>query len=998
MATSTESFPPSQSKQFASTGLSRLMIGLLAIALLPSCALMNASDPSTPSIASERSSPFLANTRQLTFAGRRTGEGYFSASGRDIVFQSEREPGNPFYQIYRMDLESGYSKRVSNGVGKTTCGWIHPDGTRVLYASTHLDPDAIAKQAQELEDREAGTTKRYAWDYDPHYDLFVAEADGSTLQLTDAHGYDAEASFSPNGRYVAFSSNRHAYAAPLGPAERERLADNPQHFIDLYLLDTQTGETHRLTEHPGYDGGPFFSPDGTRIVWRRFSEDGARAEIHSIRIDGEDERILTRLGVMSWAPYYHPSGDYLVFNTNVHGYANFELYMVDAEGLRDPVRVTHAEGFDALGVFSPRGDELLWTSTRTSNGKSQLFLADWDDIGARRALDLAPSTSESLPVASTDPDITRADLLHHVVALTNPMTEGRATGTRGESIAGKYIARAFEAAGLVPAGDNDEWQHDFTFTAGISLGENNALNAQTGDDSAALIAGELDTDWRPLAFSRSGSFEAADVVFGGYGVVAPASEDLAAIDEYGDLDVAEKWLLIFRDLPQDLPEAQRTRLRRYAGLRFKAMIARDRGARGVLFVSGPESGFRAPLVPLRFDASLSGTSIAALSLSDAFANELLAAEDTTVDALQADANRALISEASVARAFERLNLTAEIDLETEKRIGHNIIGRLQVGPTPSKQTIVLGAHYDHLGRGVGSSSLADASESGAIHGGADDNASGTAVVLELAEALASLSRDGLDLGPRDFIFAAWSGEELGLLGSNAWVDETVNPHDPDVGPVAYLNFDMVGRLREHLIVQGMGSSDDWTKFLEPAAVPLGLSIQPQQDSYIPSDATSFYTQGVPVLAAFTGVHPEYHTPRDTAELLNLDGMVGVGHLFLRVAAAIARAPEPPIYRAQEAPAAGQGRTGFRVFLGTIPDYANTDVVGVLLSGVAPNGPALRGGLQRGDIIISVDERKIENLYDYTYALEAMRVDEPVTIGILRNGERLDLEVVPASRD
>lgn len=942
---------------------------------------------------------FLTNTRQLTFDGRRTGEGYFDASGLNIVFQSEREPGNPFYQIYRMNLESGHTHRVSSGIGKTTCGWIHPDGDRVLYASTHLDPDTDAKQTKELAAREAGTIRRYAWDYDPNYDLFVSEPDGSTTRLTTAYGYDAEASFSPDGRWVAFSSNRHALEGALEPADRERLAENPQHFIDLYLLDTTTGEIRALTDHPGYDGGPFFSPNGERVVWRRFSEDGARAEIHTIRLDGSDERILTRLGVMSWAPYYHPSGDYLVFNTNLHGYSNFELYLVDADGKRDPVRVTDAEGFDALGVFSPRGDELLWTSTRTAEEKSQLFLADWDDAAARSALGLPEVASGSLPISSTDPDITTADLAKHVAALTDVRTEGRGTGTRGEQVAASYLARTFEAAGLVPDGNDGSWQHAFDFTAGVSLGEDNRLSSsqEIADDSA-----EVDADWRPLAFSRTGEFAEAGIIFAGYGVVAPAEGEYPAIDEFGDVDVAENWVLVFRDLPQDLEPDRRTALRRYAGLRFKAMIARDRGARGVLFVSGPRGKFRSELAPLRFDASLAGTSIAAISLSDDYADDLLKEAGVYLTDLQdlADANFSTGSThgEATARRLSPLRLTAQIDLKTERKTGHNVIARLQVGDVPSAETIVLGAHYDHLGRGEGSGSLADAGESGQIHFGADDNASGTAVLLEIAEALSALSRDGLDLGPRDFVFAAWSGEELGLLGSDAWVSEQINPHSDESGPVAYLNFDMVGRLREYLIVQGLGSSADWAGLLERAAVPVGLSIHPQQDSYIPTDATSFYTQGIPILSAFTGVHSEYHTPRDTLDRLNLEGAAGVGHLFLRVAASVGRADSPPVYRAQKAPAAGQGRTGFRVFLGTIPDYAQTDVTGVLLSGVAPEGPAEKAGLRRGDLIVEAGGRTIENLYDYTFALEAMRVDEPVKIRILRDGKSTELMVVPASRD
>jgi len=1032
-----------------------LVLGLVA-ALALGCATRPVAET-----ASEHATPvesrFYTGAHPLTLAGRRSGEGYFDASGRELVFQSEREPGNPFYQIYRMDLETGETRRVSPGVGKTTCGWIHPDGVRTLFSSTHLGPESEARQAEELEARRKGETRRYSWDYDPAYDLFVAEADATFSPLTPAWGYDAEGSFSPDGRYVAFASNRHAFAEALAPAERERLAENPQHFIDLYLLDTTTGETRRLTTSAGYDGGPFFSPDGERVVWRRFSEDGARAEIHTIRLDGTDERVLTRLGVMSWAPFYHPSGDYLVFNTNLHGYANFELYLVDAEGRADPVRVTDREGFDALASFSPDGRQLVWTSNRTPSGGSQLFRADWDDAAARRALGLPPTAADALARPVTSPAITAQDLTAHVAALTDPRTEGRRAGSPGERLAADYLARAFAAAGLRPAGDDGGFLHAFSFTAGVSLGEANALTLTRGADDPSGVGGApdaldaldslapdahatrfvLDHDWRPLAFSRTGPIAPSGVVFVGYGLVAPEAEGEPAVDDYGDLDVRDRWVVVFRDLPGGLSDARRDQLRRHTGARYKAMTARDRGARGLLFVSGPAGRFRHELAPLRFDASLAGTSVAAISLSDTAAERLLEGTGLDLATLQAAAAARVRAPAATpsahappthahARAglahatqdgthasareahggasplplsLEGVTLAAEVDLRTERAEGVNVLGRLQLGAAPSAQTIVLGAHYDHLGRGEGSSSLADASESGQIHAGADDNASGTALLIELAEALAARQREGFELGARDFLFAAWSGEELGLLGSDAWVAAHVNPHSNAAGPVAYLNFDMVGRLREDLVIHGLGSSPAWAGLLEAAAAPVGLSIHPQQDSYVPTDATRFYQNGVPSLSAFTGVHSEYHTPRDTADLLDLEGTARIGALFLRVAEALGRAEAPPAYRTQTEPTAARGGGGgFRVFLGTIPDYARTDVVGVLLSGVAPEGPAQKAGLRRGDRIVEADGRPIENLYDYTYALEAMTVGEPVVLVIERDGERLEQEVVPGSRD
>jgi Zn-dependent M28 family amino/carboxypeptidase len=413
-----------------------------------------------------------------------------------------------------------------------------------------------------------------------------------------------------------------------------------------------------------------------------------------------------------------------------------------------------------------------------------------------------------------------------------------------------------------------------------------------------------------------------------------------------------------------------------------------------------------------------------VSIDDEVAAKLLAETGNTLEVVQAavDAELSGVSKnakdtshaqsensAGEAKTFDRakrpgelasgpLELGGRIDLETQRAAGTNILGRLQVGDTPSRQTIVLGAHFDHLGRGEGAGSLASGSDVGGIHPGADDNASGTALLIEIAEWLVSRKRAGLDLGERDFIFAAWSGEELGLLGSHAWVEEHVNPHSDEEGPVAYLNFDMVGRLRENLVVQGLGSSPAWAELLERAAAPLALSISPQQDSYVPTDATSFYTQGVPVLNAFTGAHSEYHTPRDTLEFLNFEGTAEIGELFARIAEALSRAPDVPAYQAQRSPASGLGRTGFRVFLGTVPDYAQTEVSGVRLSGVAPAGPAEEAGIRGGDIIVEVDGRTIENLYDYTYALEALRVGIAARIVVLRENQRVELEVVPGSRD
>ena len=334
---------------------------LLSIALLLAFSFQGAS------IAQVPQSRLLSGIRQLSFEGRRAGEGYFNPDGSLLVFQSEREPGNPFFQIYLMDLDTGDTHRVSPGFGKTTCGWIHPYQSRLLFASTHEDPQARLKQEEELELRASGNAGRYSWDYDKYFDIFESDLEGGNLRnLTQALGYDAEGSWSPDGSLIVFSSNRHAYTEKLSPQDQSIFERDKSFLVDLYLMNADGTGVRRLTHTPGYDGGPFFSPDGQEIVWRRFSEDGTTAEIFTRKLDGSPERQITRLGAMSWAPYFHPSGDYLIFATNLHGFENFELYLVDGEGKSDPVRVTSREGFDGLPAFSPDGNTLA--TARTARG------------------------------------------------------------------------------------------------------------------------------------------------------------------------------------------------------------------------------------------------------------------------------------------------------------------------------------------------------------------------------------------------------------------------------------------------------------------------------------------------------------------------------------------------------------------------------------------------------------------------------------------------------
>jgi Tol biopolymer transport system component len=1002
---------------------------------------------SDPQAAAIREAQLLSGTRQLTFEGRRAGEGYFNKDGSQLVFQSEREPGNPFFQIYVMDLKTGDTQRVSPGRGKTTCAWIHPDGNKVLFASTHDDESAADKQRAEIQLRQSGKQPRYAWDFDDHFEIY--EFDRNTRQyrnLTHTRGYDAEGSWSPDGRLIAFTSNRRAYQDGLNASEKKAFAADPASMNDIFIMDSGRSNVRQLTSELGYDGGPFFSPDGTRICWRRFSPDGALAEVWTMNIDGSDKRQLTRMGAMSWAPFYHPSGKYLIFTTNRHGFANFELYLIDVEGNSTPVRVTYSKGFDGLPAFAPDGKQLAWTSNRAASGQSQLFLADWNHQRACELLGLHPepalfrhSRAGGNPATATKPragsnqvavnkedahsasdaesfaerahklsvpEFKAEDIRRHVEYLCRDELEGRFTGSRGERLATAYVAAYMEKLGVAPAGDDGGWFQKFEFTSGVALGPGNDLVA--GGKSY-----QADKDWRPLSFSGTGQFKAAPLVFAGYGIVAEADKTHEEYDSYAHLDVKDKWVVVFRYLPEKVSPEKRQFLNRPSQLRFKTTFARERGARGFIVVTGPNAQARSELIPLQMDGMLAGSSIPMISVTNEVADSWLARHGKSLKQLQDELDD---GSGKVGFQIEGIELAAKINVESIRKTGRNVLGKLPAASARSNQTIVIGAHVDHLGKGTSSSSLARPDEINKIHYGADDNASGVAAMLEIAENLADQRKRGSLNLRRDLLFAAWSGEELGLLGSDHFVKalghinvskskkngdgaslhQTAGANSVYPSITACLNMDMVGRLKKNLILQGIGSSEVWRSEIERCNVPVGLPITLQEDSYLPTDATSFYLQGVPILSAFTGAHSEYHTPRDTPEKLNYDGAAKVARFMGLLATDLAGKESPPNYVQQSVkhPTTG-GR--LRVYLGTIPDYAE-EVKGVLLSGASKGGPADKAGVRSRDVIVELAGKKIENIYDYTQAIEALKIGEPVKITVLRNGQRVLLEITPGSRD
>lgn len=315
-------------------------------------------------------SAYLKNVQQLTVDFVRAGEGYFSPDAKSIIFQAEEKGENPFYQQFVMNLDTKAVRRVSPGAGKTTCGYFSPDGKKILYASSHLDPDARKHYAGErelrAEEQKTKKRRRYVWDFDPWMEIFEANPDGSGLKrLTNSPGYDAEGSYSADGKRIVFCSNR-----------------TGKENLELFVMDADGSNVRQLTKAPKcYNGGPFFSPDGTKVIFRSDRKKKDHLQLYVINVDGSGERALTDdADWVFWAPYWYRDNRHIVYTAADHSNPtmrpNYDLYWMDTETGKK-TRISFAPGADVLPVFSPNYERMMWTSTRDGRQPAQLFLADF---------------------------------------------------------------------------------------------------------------------------------------------------------------------------------------------------------------------------------------------------------------------------------------------------------------------------------------------------------------------------------------------------------------------------------------------------------------------------------------------------------------------------------------------------------------------------------------------------------------------------------------------
>jgi hypothetical protein len=562
-------------------------------------------------------------------------------------------------------------------------------------------------------------------------------------------------------------------------------------------------------------------------------------------------------------------------------------------------------------------------------------------------------------------------VLADIAYLADPAQEGRGVGTAGLVRAGEFLEKRMKDLGLAPAGDPGSFRQAFPAVKALESGPKTRV--RIGKDELAKDA------YVPLGFSPQSSKVEAELVFVGYGITVPKGRD-----DYAGKNVRGKIAVVRRFAPETPEFSSTDAKRRYGDLRFKAWLAKQRGARALVVVDEPERPANAP---------------ADWKAPDEAKFPALAPEGHGDAGIPAVVVKRAVGAPLVKSLGEGTRLRAEVSVElvAKTETTFNVVGRLAAAPEGGKKlpgTIVIGAHYDHLGFG-GRFSLAPGDAK--PHVGADDNASGTAALLEIARSLATPEvRKTLR---RDVVFAAFSGEEWGLLGSAHFVHAGEKKAPGALSPkelFAMLNLDMVGRLRGNKVaVFGSETAKEWNELAVPACEAARVECAFAGDGgYGPSDHTSFYAAGAPVLHFFTGSHADYHKPTDTIDKVNAGGAAQVAAIVATVASSLALRDKPLTFVADARGAAPRGDLrSFNASLGTIPDYAGPGPgkTGVLLSGVRPGGGADKAGMRRGDVLVKLGSHEIRSVEDLMYVLNDSKPGETVKVVVLRSGKPVELE-------
>jgi hypothetical protein len=572
--------------------------------------------------------------------------------------------------------------------------------------------------------------------------------------------------------------------------------------------------------------------------------------------------------------------------------------------------------------------------------------------------------------------------------------EGRAPGTKGIEASAEYIAETFRKLGLKTAPGTDGYFQKFTVTGRPALGEPLELAVESA--SGTIVRAQPKTEFCPLAIGTSGTAKGMPIVFAGYGITAQDKAGKIFYDDYAEVDVKGKAVLIIRREPQqdkeDSPfDGKNTT--DFATFRHKATNAFQHGAAMVLLVNDLAGlkGDPDKVLGLLVGGREVLSNLPFTMVAREFADKALAESGGPgLAELEEQIDRDLKPR---SRELKGIVLNAKLTVDRPAIPTRNVIGVLEGSGPRADETVIVGGHYDHLGRGgTGSGSLASLSSD--IHNGADDNASGTAMMMEMARRLAG-RRDPL---PRRVVFMAFSGEERGLLGSKYYVD---HPCYPLASTVMMVNFDMVGRLngKSELTMIGTATTPGVDAVVDALGKTAGLSIKKVNgltDGFGGSDHQSFYGKDIPVLFAFTGIHSDYHRPSDDSDRINFGGMARIADYTELLLLDLARRPERPAFtklappsrrsRTEQAPA----RPG--VSLGVMPDYGDESKNGMKLSEVREGGPAAKAGIKGGDSIIKIGGKPVGTIYDYMESLARYKPGDKVEVVVRRGDKEVTLQV------
>ncbi|MBK9290100.1 MAG: M20/M25/M40 family metallo-hydrolase [Bacteroidetes bacterium] len=554
----------------------------------------------------------------------------------------------------------------------------------------------------------------------------------------------------------------------------------------------------------------------------------------------------------------------------------------------------------------------------------------------------------------------------HVFTLASEQMKGRQAGSTGDLQAAKYILDQFVELGLTPM-TGDGFQ-PLSLVVSVEPGKGNTLKISNEE----LTYG---ADYSLYAFSASAAVE-APVVYAGFGIAM--QNDSLSRDDYQGLDVKGKWVLVLRGEP--MPERNNSPFLPYADARTKAMLARDRGAIGLIVSSGKRNNPQDELAPLVFDRSVSDVGIPVLDLKRSAADKYLLSNGIGADSLEALAIAGQNAEVRFTTGVSATTMLVKNTAETR-----NVVAALYARPK-SEEWLVIGAHYDHLGMG-GPGSGSRRPDTLAVHFGADDNASGVAGMLWLAKHLTSQN----EKLKRNVMFVAFGAEELGLIGSRHFMRNLPVPKE---NIVAMINLDMIGRLNEKQSVMagGTGTSSMWESMLTRLNEHIGLSLSFSAEGFGASDHASFYAEGIPVLFFTTGAHSDYHTPGDTPDKINFEGMLKVLDLVGAVSLELTQSADRPDFKEAGPRERVSGRRGFRVTFGIMPGFADTGGNGLSVDGVTKGGPADLAGIKRGDRITGINGLPVKDIYDYMNRLKSLKPGERVNVDIVRNDEPMILIV------